>query len=132
MTRRVFRARRRFFEPLLGRIVVHYPQSSSVPSGALRLNRCGCADDAVRHAEPRKRRRLLAPGGPRAARRVQSAAPRARARPRPYAERLGALAAAVHVSPPRAAAAVAAATASMASGGSRVAPELTPDVAVNF
>ena len=72
------------------------------------------------------------PGGPRAARRVQSAALRARARPRPYAERLGALAAAVHVSPPRAAAAVAAATASMASGGSRVAPELTPDVAVNF
>ena len=58
--------------------------------------------------------------------------PRARARPRPYAERLGALAAAVHVSPPRAAAAVAAATASMVSGGSRVAPELTPDVAVNF
>ena len=58
--------------------------------------------------------------------------PRARARPRSYAERLGALAAAVHVSSPRAAAAVAAATASMASGGSRVAPELTPDVAVNF
>ena len=58
--------------------------------------------------------------------------PRARARPRPYAERLDALAAAVHVSPPRAAAAVAAATASMASGGSGVAPELTPDVAVNF
>jgi len=116
----------------LGRIVVHHPQSCSSLSGALRLNQCGCAGDAVRRAEPHKRRRLLAPGGPRAARRVQSAAPRARARPRPYAERLGALAAAVHVSPPHAAAAVAAATASMASGGSRVAPELTPDVAVNF
>ena len=103
-----------------------------LPGAKMSQNGCGCAGNAVRRAEPHKRRRLLAPGGPRAARRVQSAAPRARARPRPCAERLGALAAAVHVSPPRAAAAVAATTASMASGGSRVVPELTPYGAVKF